>query len=158
MIYNNATRRDSCGSEGSSTATQITANILQGNNPFEDLDYGFNPGLALPLAVDVARMSSSIQLKLAQKYTTSKIDPAEVFTYADQEIDVDGDLSLTINARGYEPMPKVDPNEYPLTAGYFNEMRRSGVLDYVDFDVNISPFVSNYRGYIQLSHYLHIYK
>jgi len=50
-----------------STASQMTANLVNGRNPFKGVDYGFNLGMLYPLAMDGLRYSNNFNTYFAKK-------------------------------------------------------------------------------------------
>lgn len=85
-----------------STASQITSNLLNGNKPFQDLDYGLNLGILFPLAVDVTRGVNAFQLNMARKYnnTETVIDYVGDILSRTTLLD-NGDLNLEVKAEGW---------------------------------------------------------
>lgn len=74
-----------------STASQMTANIVNGRNPFKGVDYGFNLGLLYPLSMDVMRYSYNYNMHVARKHM-----PNEEIVSLDRSTIIlpNGDLSL----------------------------------------------------------------
>jgi hypothetical protein len=50
-----------------STASQVAANIVSGKKPFQNVDYGLNPGLLLPLVMDGLKYSQKFAMYMARK-------------------------------------------------------------------------------------------
>ena len=87
----------------SSTATQVTANILTGNKPFQGVDYGFNLGMILPAIADASLYYNSVRMSLAKRYNTENkgydiIDSNMLLS--DTHLTDSGDLNATIRVQG----------------------------------------------------------
>ncbi|MCF8405966.1 MAG: hypothetical protein K9H58_18635 [Bacteroidales bacterium] len=97
-----------------STASQMTANIVNGRNPFKGIDYGFNLGLLYPLSIDVMRYSKHYNMHLARKHMPNE---EIVSAHAETNIMPNGDLSFdqSIGVQGYYGDFKMEIGHLDLT-------------------------------------------
>ena len=131
------------------TASQMTANILQGNNPFKGIDYGLNLGVFLPLGVDVLRGIDAFQLNMIKKY--NNVQNMEVSSVADilstTTLSDNGDLNLNITGDGWIfNTTDYVPNEI-ISEKFYNQVFTQ--LPH-KFDININTWISGYRTLIQM--------
>ncbi len=76
-----------------STASQMTVNMLNGENIFEDIDYGLNIGILCPLAVDALKYTHRFNIGIANKYHKK---PSDIIGIGNSETTImpNGDLRL----------------------------------------------------------------
>ena len=133
-----------------STAAQITSNLLNGNKPFQNIDYGLNLGILFPLAIDVTRGVNAFQFNMAQKYNRTATKLSSINDLLSKTtLNNNGDLNIEINAEGWL--------SYENQTGNSNES--------FDFDssldpifsgrehtecIQINPWIQNYRTLIQM--------
>jgi hypothetical protein len=139
-----------------STTSQMTANLMCGNGLFAGLNYGFNVGIILPLALDVAPYIKSFNTHVAQKYSKNKN-----FTRTDKvqiRLADNGDLQVNQTLYRDEPYPDID---YIAEYGNIWNNPRIEILalynkifspnrTHTDFwFISNQPFIYNYRGVLQ---------
>lgn len=140
-IYTRFLPKNTLSYMASSTASQMTANVLMGNNPFKGNDFGFNIGLALPLIADGITLKSNLDekyaLRMAKKYNTEnpkyEIYKLRSFPFGvDSQMDDAGNLNLEVPVRGF--------NKQYNKFNYWTDERWS---------VNV-PLIPNYRTLINI--------
>ena len=84
-----------------STASQMTANLARGKNPFKGVDYGLNLGLLYPLSMDVMRYSNQYNMHVARKHLKNNEEIVSI--HRSTSLLSNGDLSLdqTIRVQEY---------------------------------------------------------
>jgi hypothetical protein len=116
-----------------STASQMTANIVNGRNPFKGVDYGFNLGLLYPLSMDVMRYSNHYNTHVARKHMPNE---EIVSVRKGTNIMPNGDLSLdqSIGVREYYDDFKMEigPDHTGMLRPYprFHDFRHTMVPGY----------------------------
>jgi RHS repeat-associated protein len=78
----------------SSTASQMTGNILLGKGIFSNLDYGLNPGIIIPLYGDIGSRIPAIKTNITKKHYVPKDDykVAKAYGGSRTEVQENGDL------------------------------------------------------------------
>ncbi len=129
-----------------STASQMTANLLTGNQLFKDVDFGINPGIIYPLFADIGIRNRKIRsYKLKKEYNSSNgsefinASPAAPYT----ELKDNGDLSMLSYYTTQEFAPEVTVQRlfWEKTIPAHSYYKHSNYAEPVLFH--------NYRGLIQ---------
>ncbi|MFA7103376.1 MAG: RHS repeat-associated core domain-containing protein [Bacteroidales bacterium] len=133
-----------------STASQVTANLLNGKRPFQNVDYGLNLGLLLPLTVDGLKYSKNFGMYMANKqFPNEEI----VSTYTrSTTLTPNGDLLFSQNVGIQEYYPNDMSGEF-IDLSYLAGQPRP----IIGRETN-SMLIPNYRSYVFSIFNLRLYR
>ncbi len=123
----------------SSTTSQITANILSGKRFFEEVDYGFNFGVLIPMFADVSSFIKPVILNVATRNNPKEYPIESVQKYiTNTKLQPNGDLEMNSIVYGYEYC--AEGNWFSRAGRYYTISREWGFVS--------GPFISNYNSLI----------
>jgi hypothetical protein len=124
-----------------------TANLLNGRKPFQNVDYGLNLGLLLPLTIDGLKYSKNFSYYMAKKnntlYLWRETTHSSISTYDLME---NGDLWMNQTLHGFEQYYPTD-DDY-MYGGLYNRLFNSDRVREYNWEVD-GLFISGYRNIIQ---------
>jgi hypothetical protein len=133
-----------------STASQVAANIVNGKKPFQNVDYGVNLGMLLPLTIDGLKYSRKFAMYMARnQYPNEEI--VEVSARA-TTLMPNGNLHYeqTIGIQEYYPIDfKFEHSKYEYSKVDISFLAGQPFLFPTHIDFN-SMLISNYRSLILL--------
>ena len=131
----------------SSTASQMTSNLMTGQGMFDNLDYGINPGIILPLYADIGSRFSSIRTRLIKEQYVSEdgSNVTEAWPWVRRtEIQDNGDLVVHTMFETEKWVPDYYKNKF-----FGGQKLVPAHMETSSFNYYNPVMVSNYRNIVQ---------
>lgn len=135
----------------SSTASEMIANIVQGRSPFEDVDYGMNLGIVVPMFADISLFNKSLKLYLAKKNNTENLNFKIKSTWGTMtELQENGDLNMDSGVYGEKEVHTFTRKSTIFEYLKYGEYRTIEQHTIWKFWTTNGLFIRNYQGIIQV--------